>query len=78
MHSLSSNILVAYAVSMYVFCLLQQAPIEGLNELASEIMGSPQKTYLLSMIFVIVGVLFIMGLMCGRVTKRVAAQAKNK
>ncbi|CAH1779434.1 unnamed protein product [Owenia fusiformis] len=54
------------------------APPETMGELMDQISSSPAKNYFLGIIFAIIGFLFIAGLFCGRVTKRVPAGQKNK
>ncbi|OCT84657.1 hypothetical protein XELAEV_18022811mg [Xenopus laevis] len=54
------------------------APAEGFSELAMQVMNSPSKNYILSVIMVGVCVLFFGGLFCGRITKRIAREMKNR
>ncbi|XP_063053425.1 Golgi apparatus protein 1 [Engraulis encrasicolus] len=54
------------------------APAEGFSELAGEVLSSPAKTYLLSMLGLSVSLLFLLGLLCGRITKRVTQQLKDR
>ena len=61
-----------------LFALCQAAPAESFEELANQIISSPARHYFLGIIFAVVGMLFIAGLFCGRVTKRVSVQTKNK
>ena len=56
----------------------QIAPAESLSELVEEIRISPQRNYFFAVFFTAVGIIFIFGLTCGRVTKRVRAELKNK
>ncbi|XP_012945019.1 Golgi apparatus protein 1 [Aplysia californica] len=56
----------------------QVAPPESFSEIYEEISASPARNYLLAILFSVVGIVFIMGLTCGRVTKRVRAELKNK
>uniref|UniRef100_F6PW80 Golgi apparatus protein 1 n=1 Tax=Xenopus tropicalis TaxID=8364 RepID=F6PW80_XENTR len=53
------------------------APAEGFSELAMQVMNSPSKNYILSVIMVGVCVLFFGGLFCGRITKRVTREMKD-
>uniref|UniRef100_A0A671RUE9 Golgi apparatus protein 1 n=1 Tax=Sinocyclocheilus anshuiensis TaxID=1608454 RepID=A0A671RUE9_9TELE len=46
------------------------APAEGFSDLAGQVFTSPAKTYILSMLAMCVVLLFLMGLLCGRITKR--------
>uniref|UniRef100_A0A8C7QWY3 Golgi apparatus protein 1 n=1 Tax=Oncorhynchus mykiss TaxID=8022 RepID=A0A8C7QWY3_ONCMY len=46
------------------------APAEGFSDLAMQVMTSPSKNYILAMIGLGVCVLFLFGLLCGRITKR--------
>ncbi|XP_076110443.1 Golgi apparatus protein 1-like isoform X3 [Mytilus galloprovincialis] len=57
---------------------VQVAPVESVNELVSQITSSPAKTYLLGVICSIIGVIFLIGITCGRVTKRVSKENKMK
>uniref|UniRef100_A0A4W5RC61 Golgi apparatus protein 1 n=1 Tax=Hucho hucho TaxID=62062 RepID=A0A4W5RC61_9TELE len=54
------------------------APAEGFSDLAMQVMTSPSKNYILAMICLGVCVLFLFGLLCGRVTKRVMQEQKNR
>ncbi|XP_013408738.1 Golgi apparatus protein 1 isoform X2 [Lingula anatina] len=54
------------------------APPETAADLWDQVMGSPSRNHFLLIIFAVISVMFIGGLCCGRVTKRVTAQAKNK
>ncbi|XP_041376284.1 Golgi apparatus protein 1-like [Gigantopelta aegis] len=56
----------------------QVAPLENFSELYTQISQSPAKMYLLSIISVVICIIFIVGLGCGRVTKRVRKELKNK
>ncbi|KAH0619456.1 hypothetical protein JD844_000099 [Phrynosoma platyrhinos] len=53
------------------------APAEGFSDLAMQVMTSPSKNYILSVISVSICVLFLIGLMCGRITKRVTRELKD-
>lgn len=55
----------------------QQAP-EDLSDLASLVQDSPSKHYFLTLIAMVFIVIFVGGLCCGRVTKRVARELKVK
>ncbi|CAB1331547.1 unnamed protein product, partial [Coregonus sp. 'balchen'] len=54
------------------------APAEGFSDLAMQVMTSPSKTYILAMIGLSVCVLFLFGLLCGRITKRVMQEHKDR
>uniref|UniRef100_A0A8C5D7J1 Golgi apparatus protein 1 n=1 Tax=Gadus morhua TaxID=8049 RepID=A0A8C5D7J1_GADMO len=54
------------------------APAEGFSDLAMQVMTSPSKNYILFMIAVGVCVLFLVGLLCGRITKRVTRELKDR
>uniref|UniRef100_A0A7N8Y187 Golgi apparatus protein 1 n=1 Tax=Mastacembelus armatus TaxID=205130 RepID=A0A7N8Y187_9TELE len=46
------------------------APAEGFSDLAVQVMTSPSKNYILFMIALGVCILFLVGLLCGRITKQ--------
>uniref|UniRef100_A0A673GZN0 Golgi apparatus protein 1 n=1 Tax=Sinocyclocheilus rhinocerous TaxID=307959 RepID=A0A673GZN0_9TELE len=50
------------------------APAEGFSDLAGQVFTSPAKNYILSMLAMCVVLLFLMGLLCGRITKRVTQE----
>ncbi|KAF4091873.1 hypothetical protein AMELA_G00041450 [Ameiurus melas] len=54
------------------------APAEGFADLAFQVMMSPSKNYLLLVIAMGVCVLFLVGLLCGRITKRVTRELKDR
>ncbi|EMP29815.1 Golgi apparatus protein 1, partial [Chelonia mydas] len=54
------------------------APAEGFSDLAMQVMTSPSKNYILSVITVGICVLFLIGLLCGRITKRVTRELKDR
>uniref|UniRef100_A0A3P9HL29 Golgi apparatus protein 1 n=1 Tax=Oryzias latipes TaxID=8090 RepID=A0A3P9HL29_ORYLA len=54
------------------------APAEGFSDLAVQVMTSPSKNYLLFMVALSVCVLFLVGLLCGRITKRVTRELKDR
>ncbi|MBN3316642.1 GSLG1 protein, partial [Atractosteus spatula] len=54
------------------------APAEGFSDLAMQVMISPSKNYILFMIALGVCVLFLVGLLCGRITKRVTRELKDR
>lgn len=56
----------------------QVAPVEGLSQLYDQISVSPSKSYILGVICAVIGIIFLVGITCGRVTKRVSKENKNK
>nr|XP_011440924.2 Golgi apparatus protein 1 isoform X1 [Crassostrea gigas] len=56
----------------------QGKPVEGFHDVYQQIVASPSKNYLLFVICSIIGVFFLVGITCGRVSKRVAKQNKMK
>uniref|UniRef100_A0A672K447 Golgi apparatus protein 1 n=1 Tax=Sinocyclocheilus grahami TaxID=75366 RepID=A0A672K447_SINGR len=54
------------------------APAEGFLDLAGQVFTSPAKSYILSMLAMCVVLLFLMGLLCGRITKRVTQELKDR
>ncbi|KAJ3597170.1 hypothetical protein NHX12_003570 [Muraenolepis orangiensis] len=54
------------------------APAEGFSDLAMQVMASSSKTYLLVSIGGGVASLFVLGLLCGRITKRVTQELKDR
>ncbi|XP_053497217.1 Golgi apparatus protein 1 isoform X2 [Ictalurus furcatus] len=54
------------------------APAEGFSDLAGQVLSSPAKNYIMSMLAVCVVLLFFMGLLCGRITKRVTQELKDR
>ncbi|XP_067651519.1 Golgi apparatus protein 1-like isoform X2 [Haliotis asinina] len=56
----------------------QVAPIEGFQEIYTQISDSPAKFYILGVLTAVVCMIFVFGIGCGRVTKRVRAEMKNK
>ncbi|XP_052230402.1 Golgi apparatus protein 1-like [Dreissena polymorpha] len=54
------------------------APVESLSEVHELIMQSPARHYLLGVLVTILGVIFVVGITCGRVTKRVTREQKTK
>lgn len=62
----------------FIFWLLQGKPVEGFHDVYQQIVASPSKNYLLFVICSIIGVFFLVGITCGRVSKRVAKQNKMK
>lgn len=58
--------------------VLQVAPAEGFSDLAVQVMTSPSKNYILLMMALSVCFLFLTGLLCGRITKRVTRELKDR
>lgn len=56
----------------------QIAPVETLGEIYDQVVVSPARNYFIAVLFTAVGIIFIVGISCGRVTKRVTAELKNK
>lgn len=54
------------------------APAEGFSDLAGQVLSSPAKNYIMSMLAMCVVLLFFMGLLCGRITKRVTQELKDR
>ncbi|XP_022535234.1 Golgi apparatus protein 1b isoform X2 [Astyanax mexicanus] len=54
------------------------APAEGFSDLAVQVMTSPSKNYILFMIALAICTLFLVGLLCGRITKRVTRELKDR
>jgi len=54
------------------------APAEGFSDLAMQVMTSPSKNYILTVIAVGVALLFLVGMLCGRFTKRVTQELKDR
>ncbi|XP_069757261.1 Golgi apparatus protein 1 isoform X2 [Narcine bancroftii] len=54
------------------------APAEGFADLAYQVMISPSKNYLMGLLMLGVCVLFLLGMTCGRITKRVTRELKDR
>ncbi|XP_048885953.1 Golgi apparatus protein 1b isoform X2 [Brienomyrus brachyistius] len=54
------------------------APAEGFSDLAAQVLLSPSKNYILVMMALAVCLLFLVGLLCGRITKRVTRELKDR
>lgn len=54
------------------------APADGFSDLAMQVMTSPSKNYILAVIGAGVALLFLMGLLCGRFTKRITQELKDR
>lgn len=57
---------------------LKIVPINGIQDLWIHVSNSPQKNYLLLLIFVVFSAIFIFGLCCGRVTRRLRRDLKDR
>ena len=68
---------LTYAATVTCLCL-QVAPPESFGEIYDSIVSSPSKNYFMAILFTVIGIIFIVGISCGRVTKRVRAEVKNK
>ena len=53
-------------------------PVESIGEYMAIASTSPAKNYLASVMLGVVFIIFVVGLMCGRVTKRVRRELKNR
>ena len=71
------NLTLTYAATVTCLCL-QVAPPESFGEIYDSIVSSPSKNYFMAILFTVIGIIFIVGISCGRVTKRVRAEVKNK
>lgn len=67
-----------YFVVTCVLTSCQVAPAEGFSDLAMQVMTSPSKNYILTVIGAAVTLLFLMGLLCGRFTRRVTQELKDR
>ncbi|XP_071959006.1 Golgi apparatus protein 1-like isoform X2 [Antedon mediterranea] len=56
----------------------ENAPPETVQELMMSIHSSPSRNYFFSVFIIFFGCLFMFGMFCGRVTKHVRAEVKNK
>ncbi|KAK3085351.1 hypothetical protein FSP39_001959 [Pinctada imbricata] len=56
----------------------QVAPIEGFQQIYDQIASSPSKLYILGVICAVIGMIFIVGITCGRASKKIAKQNKMK
>lgn len=59
-------------------CWCKGKPVESIGEYMAIVSTSPRKNYLASVMLAIICIIFIVGLMCGRVTKRVRRELKNR
>lgn len=66
------------SLSALSLSVLQVAPAEGFSDLAVQVMTSPSKYYILFMIALSVCILFLVGLLCGRITKPVTREHKDR
>ncbi|XP_023221124.1 Golgi apparatus protein 1-like [Centruroides sculpturatus] len=56
----------------------QVAPAETIEELVRQVASSPARNYFAVVAMGLLGIIFVGGLFCGRVTKRVPFGVKNK
>ncbi|XP_026059117.1 Golgi apparatus protein 1-like isoform X2 [Carassius auratus] len=54
------------------------APTEGFSNLAEQVLTSPSKSFILSMLATCVILLFLMGLLCGHITRSVTEDVKDR
>uniref|UniRef100_A0A667ZTR0 Golgi apparatus protein 1 n=1 Tax=Myripristis murdjan TaxID=586833 RepID=A0A667ZTR0_9TELE len=54
------------------------APAEGFLDLVLQVMASPSKNYMILVLALSVCMLFLVGLLCGRITKRVTRELKDR
>ena len=57
---------------------LKVVPINGISDLWTHVSNSPHKNYFILLVFVFFSVIFIFGLMCGRVTNRRRQDLKDR
>ena len=57
---------------------MQVAPPDSVNDLLQQVYESEARSYLLTVILGVILCIFVGGLLCGRVTKRVSQQVKNR
>jgi Golgi apparatus protein 1 len=57
---------------------VKESPPNSLQDLAAAVNASEARGYFLTVLLIVIGVLFFGGLCCGRATKRVRAELKNK
>ncbi|XP_029837305.3 Golgi apparatus protein 1 [Ixodes scapularis] len=69
--------LLSKRVEMFEYAA-QVAPVETIRDVVQQLANSPSRNYFLVVAMAILGVIFVGGLFCGRVTKRVPASFKNK
>lgn len=53
-------------------------PAEGLSDLAKQVLSSPSKNYILTVMAAGVTLLFLIGMVSGRFTKRVTQELKKR
>lgn len=58
--------------------LLQLSPPETLSQVWSDVSSSNSRWYFFTVLLVVLSVILAIGVCCGRVTKRVAAEIKNR
>lgn len=77
-HTHTAPEFLSHTHTLLFSCPPQVAPAEGFSDLAGQVFTSPAKGYILSMLAVCVLLLFLMGLLCGRITKRVTQELKDR
>jgi len=58
--------------------LMKGKPLESIGQYVHIVSTSPAKNYILTIMLGIICVIFAVGLLCGRVTKRVRRELKNR
>lgn len=57
---------------------LKVVPIDGIQDLLTQVSLSPHKNYFILLVLMFFSLIFIVGLLCGRVTKRVRRELKDR
>ncbi|XP_064467389.1 Golgi apparatus protein 1-like [Ornithodoros turicata] len=69
--------LLSKRVEMFEYAA-QVAPVESIRDVVQQIANSPSRNYFLVVAMGALGVIFLGGLFCGRITKRVPISMKNR
>jgi Golgi apparatus protein 1 len=69
--------LLEQRISLWNFIVTAKPP-ESMQEFAQFVVSSPSKNHILAFLLCSIAVIFIVGLCCGRVTKRVRRELKNR
>ncbi|XP_037558857.1 Golgi apparatus protein 1 [Dermacentor silvarum] len=69
--------LLSKRVEMFEYAA-QVAPVESIRDVVQQIANSPSRNYFVVVAMGVLGIIFVGGLFCGRVTKRLPANIKNK
>lgn len=69
--------LLSKRVEMFEYAA-QVAPVESIRDVVQQIANSPSRNYFVVVAMGVLGIIFVGGLFCGRVTKRLPANLKNK